>query len=149
MAIRPKEVLCKLDCGGYMKDFHISQSCKIKETKYTLLIYIYIYIYTHTHTVRGVCYNERCYNERCYNEWMLQRTVFINKIRILQWTQMLQRTRKNTINRRSTRVRMTCRTFPLWLERQSSSLLSLVRFSYQFISVVCLFASLAVKIFFL
>jgi hypothetical protein len=34
----------------------------------------------------GVCYNERCYNER-----MLQRTVFINKIR------MLQRTRRNII----------------------------------------------------
>ena len=36
-------------------------------------------------------------------QWgMLQRTVFINKIR------MLQRTRSNTIGRRNTRVRMTC-----------------------------------------
>jgi len=57
---------------------------------------------------------------------MLQRTVIINKIR------MLQRTRRNTIGRRITRLRMTCRTFPLWLERQSSRLLSFVRFSYQF-----------------
>jgi len=43
---------------------------------------------------------------------ILQRTVFINKIR------MLQRTRGNTIGRRSTRMRMTCQAFPLWLERQ-------------------------------
>jgi len=62
------------------------------------------------------CYYERCYNEQFYNK----------KIR------MLQRTRRATIGRRSTRVRMTCRAFPLWLERQSSSLLSFVRFSYQF-----------------
>jgi hypothetical protein len=55
---------------------------------------------------------------------MLQRTMlqrnkfykeelFINKIGMLQRTQMLQRTRRNTIGRRSTRVRMTCRAFPL------------------------------------
>jgi len=56
-----------------------------------------------------------CYNERSYNERMLQRTVFINKIR------MLQRKRRNTIGRSNTRVRMTFRAFPLWLERQSSS----------------------------
>ena len=75
----------------------------------------------------GVCYNERCYNER-----MLQRTVFIYKIRMLQRTEMLQRTRRNTIGRRSTRVCMMFRAFPPWLKRQSSSLLSFVRFSYQF-----------------
>ena len=40
----------------------------------------------------GVCYNERCYNER-----MLQRTVFINTIGMLQRTQMLEGTRRNTI----------------------------------------------------
>jgi len=38
---------------------------------------------------------------------------FINKIRILQ------RSRGNTIGRRSTRVRMTCRAFLLWLGRPS------------------------------
>jgi len=39
---------------------------------------------------------------------------------MLQRTQMLQRRkRRNTIGRRSTRVRMTCRAFLLWLERQS------------------------------
>jgi hypothetical protein len=70
---------------------------------------------------------------------MLQRTVFINKIRMLQRIQMLQRTRRNVIGRRSTRVRMMCRAFPLWLERQSSSLLLFVRFCYQFSSVICLF----------
>jgi len=48
---------------------------------------------------------------------------FIDKIRMLQRTQTPQRTRRNTIGRRSTRVRMTCRAFPLWLERQSLSLL--------------------------
>jgi len=63
---------------------------------------------------------------------MLQRTVFINKIRMLQRTQMLQWARRNTIGRRSRRVCMTCRAFSLWLERQLSSLLSFVRFSYQF-----------------
>ena len=71
---------------------------------------------------------------------MLQRKVFINKIRILQRTKTLQRTRKNVIGGRSTRVRMKYRAFPLWLERQSSFLLSFVRFSYQFSSVICLFA---------
>ena len=41
-------------------------------------------------------------------QWgMLQRTVFVNKIR------MLQRTLRNSIGRRSTRVRMTFRAFPL------------------------------------
>jgi hypothetical protein len=33
----------------------------------------------------------------CYNEQMLQRRVFINKIRMLQRTQMLQRTRRKGI----------------------------------------------------
>jgi hypothetical protein len=66
---------------------------------------------------------------------MLQRTnatynCFINQIR------MLQRTRRNTIGRRSTRLRMMCRAFLLWSERQSSSMLSFVRFSYQFSSVI-------------
>jgi len=89
--------------------------------------------------VKGVSmhieYSRVCYNERSYNERMLQRTVFIGKIR------MLQRAGSNTIGRRSTRVRMTCRAFPLWLERQSSSLLSFVRFNYQFSSVICAFSS--------
>jgi len=45
-------------------------------------------------------YSGVCYNERSYNEQMLQRTVFIDKIR------MLQRTQRNIIGRRSSRVRM-------------------------------------------
>jgi len=72
---------------------------------------------------------------------MLQRTVLINKIRMLQRTQMLQRTRRNPIGRRSTRVRMTCRAFPLWSERRSSSLSSFMKFSYQFTSFICAFGS--------
>jgi hypothetical protein len=87
----------------------------------------------------GVCYNKRCYNERCYNKRMIQWTVFINKIRMLQRTQMLQRTWRNTVGWHSTRVRVTCRAVPHWLERQSSSLSLFVRFSYQFRSVICLF----------
>jgi len=67
---------------------------------------------------------------------------FYNKIR------MLQRTRRNTVSRRSTRMLVTCRAFPLWLERQSSSLLSFVRYIYQFSLVIFLFAPLAVKIYF-
>jgi hypothetical protein len=81
----------------------------------------------------GVCYNERLSKER-----MLQRAVFINKTRMLQRTQMLHRTPRNTIGRRRVSVRMTYRAIQLWLERQSSSLLSFVRFSYQFRSVICL-----------
>jgi len=73
---------------------------------------------------------------------MLQQRTFINKIRMLQRTvfiskiRMLQQTLRNTVGRRSTRVRVTCRAFPLWLECQSSSLLSSVRFSFHFSSVL-------------
>jgi hypothetical protein len=49
------------------------------------------------------------YSGVCYNERIRQRTVVINIIRMLQRTQMLQRTRRNTIGRRSMRLRMTCR----------------------------------------
>jgi hypothetical protein len=50
---------------------------------------------------------------------ILQRTnatkkVFINKIRMLFRRQTLQSTRRNTIGRRSTRVRLTYRGFQLW-----------------------------------
>jgi hypothetical protein len=41
-------------------------------------------------------YSRVCYYERSCNERMLQGTVFINKIGMLQRTQMLQRTRRNT-----------------------------------------------------
>jgi hypothetical protein len=92
--------------------------------------------------VRVVIYSVVCYNEWSYNERMLQRTVFINKIR------MLQRTRRNTIGWRSTCMHIMCRAFPCWLQFQWSSLLSFVRFSYQFSSVSCWFVPLAVKIFF-
>jgi hypothetical protein len=115
-----------------------------------------------TNATTNECYNERMLQRtnattnECYNERMLQRMnattnecyneqFFINKIRMLQRTQILQRTRRNTIGWRSTGVRVTCWSFPLWLERQSPSLLSFVRFSYQFSSVICLFAPLAVK----
>jgi hypothetical protein len=55
---------------------------------------------TNTDATTNECYNEQfvsmksgCYNEhRCYNERMLQWTVCINEIRMLQWTQMLQQT---------------------------------------------------------
>jgi hypothetical protein len=80
-----------------------------------------------------------CYNERCYKRTNATANRFINKIRMAQQTQTLQRTRRKTIGRRSTLVRMTCRAFPLWLERQSSPLLPFVRFSYQFSSAICLF----------
>ena len=70
------------------------------------------------------------YSRVCYNEGMLQGTVSVNKIRMLQRTQMLQWTRRNTNGRRSTRMHMTCRVFPLWLERQS-----FVKFSCLFSSV--------------
>ena len=96
--------------------------------------------------VKGVSMHIK-YSLVCYNERMLQRRVFINKIRLVQRIQMLQRAGSNTIGRRSTRVLMTCRAFPLWLERQSSSLLSFVRFSYQFSSLMCAFSSDFLKLF--
>jgi len=58
---------------------------------------------------------------------------------------MLQQTWRNTISRRSSRT--TYQAFQLPLEHQSSSLLSFVRFKYQFSSVICLFVSLAVNFF--
>jgi len=129
---------------------------------------------TNINATTNECYNEQflsiqsgCYNEhKCYNERMLQRTVFINRIMMLQRTNAttdsfyphnqdatkntdaIQRTRRNTIGRRSTRVSVTGWAFPLWLERQSSPLLSFVKFSYQFSSVIWLFALLAVNTFY-
>jgi len=67
-------------------------------------------------------YSGVCYNEQYHNEQILQRTIFINKIRMLQRTvfinkiRMIHWTRRNTIGRSITRVRMTCRAFPLWLD---------------------------------
>jgi len=45
-----------------------------------ILRFISVYI----HVIFISKYSGICYNERCYNERMLQRTVFINKIRMLQ-----------------------------------------------------------------
>ena len=70
---------------------------------------------------------------------MLQRTNATTNSFHLSKIRMLQRAPRNTIGQRSTRVRMTCRAFPLRLECQSLSLLSFVRFSYRFSSVICLF----------
>ena len=74
-------------------------------TFYCKMLYIVCVIVPYV--ARYCKYSGVCYNERSYNERMLQRTVFINKIR------MLQRRRRNTICRRSTRVLITCRAFPL------------------------------------
>jgi hypothetical protein len=56
---------------------------------------------------KNECYNEQLISiksgssneHRCYNERMLQRTVLINKIMMLQQTQMLQRTNVTTNER--------------------------------------------------
>jgi len=79
------------------------------------------YVHTHTHT----------HTQYVIQLGMLQRTVFTNKIRIPQRTQTVQRTGRNILGRRGTRVRITFRAFSLWLQRHSSSL-SFVTFSYQF-----------------
>jgi hypothetical protein len=77
-----------------------------------------------------------CYIERCYKERMLYNEQFLS-IKFGCYNEyMLQRKRRNTIGRRSTRVRMTCRSFPVCSERQSSYLLSFVRFSYLLICTV-------------
>jgi len=116
-------------------------------------LYIFIYLttslvtYLHAYLLHWYSFIRSYVGQKVHwgmlKQTMLQRRIFINKIRILQ------RTRRNTIGRRSTRVRITYRTFPLLLERQSSTLLSFVRFSYQFNSVIGSFALLAVKIYFL
>ena len=80
-------------------------------------------------------YRQVCYNEQSYNKRMLQWTAFINKI------SMPQQTQRKTIGRCSTHMPTTCQAFLLWLECQSSSLLSFIRFSYQFSSVICAFSS--------
>ena len=85
------------------------------------------------------------YSGVCYNEWMLKWTVFINKIRMLKQTQFLKRTQRNTFGQHITHVCMTCRAFLLWLQRQSSSLLSFIRCIYKFSSVICSFVPLAVN----
>jgi hypothetical protein len=95
---------------------------------------LYIYIYLTTFMCRLSWNLEASTSYMFYNE-----QIFINEFRMLQQTQMLQRPRRNTNGRCSTRVRMTCRAFPRWLERQSSSLLTFVRFSYQYSSVIYLF----------
>jgi len=72
-----------------------------------ILHYIYIYICVCVLQRRVLSIKSGCYDEhRCYNE--------------------------RTIGRRNTRVLMMCRSFPLWSERQPSSLLSFVSSSYQF-----------------
>jgi hypothetical protein len=48
--------------------------------------------YTAVYATTKYATTNKCYNELSYNERMLQRTVFINEIRMLQRTQMLQQT---------------------------------------------------------
>ena len=67
----------------------------------------------------------------CLNERMLRRTVFTNK---KSW-RCNEHVGIRTIGTCSSRKFMTCRAFPLRLERQSSSFLWLVSFNYQFSSV--------------
>jgi len=86
-------------------------------------------MYTVGYATTNKCYKEQflsiksgCYNElRCYNE------------------------RGGILLAKVARACMTCRAFPLWLERQSLSLLS---FAGSVISLVQLFVPLAVKILF-
>jgi len=86
------------------------------------------------------------YDEPCYNEQILQQTVFINKIRILNEYRCYNE-RGGILSADVARACAgACRAFPFRLERQSSSSLSFVRFSYQFSSVIWLFAPLEVKI---
>ena len=100
----------------------------------TIIIYIYILC---------VCVCECIYVYICTHTYIIHTYIHTHT-----QSGMLQRTRRTTIGRRSTPMRMTCRAFSLWLERHSSSLLSFARFRYQFSSVICLFVPSVVKIFF-
>jgi len=146
---------CLLDATGYKRTltkcntYCFSTATMFARKRLNITLYEYVHYFSWSVFVNVVilmlCCSGVFYNEWCYNKWMLQRTIFINNIRMLQRTQVLQRKRRNTTGRRSTHVHLTCRTFPLWLKRQSSFLLSFASFSYQFSSVLCLFASLAGK----
>jgi len=99
-----------------------------------LLAFRFVFLDMDCQRVGVFKYSGVCYNARSYNERKLQRRDFISKIRILQ------RVRRNNIGRRSTRMRISFRAFPLSFQSQLLCLLSFVIFSYQFSSVVCLFA---------
>ena len=101
------------------------------------LVYMYIYIYRYTHIYIYIYVCVCIYIYTCVYIYIYTHT-HTHTHTHTQRTQMLQLKRRDTIGWRSTRVRMTFRAFPLLLERQSSSLLSFVRFSYQFNSVICL-----------
>jgi hypothetical protein len=72
-------------------------------------------------SIKSGCYNEHrrynesfiikagCYKHRCYNKRILKRTVFINKIRMLQRTQTLQQT-NSTTNSLLNKIRILQRT---------------------------------------
>jgi hypothetical protein len=143
-------------CSEAMFFSSLACFCDVALWGFGKIIYLFICLFNYTFFLAlfqtqlklqsGMLQRTNATTNSCINRIrMLQRTnattnSFINRIR------MLQRTRRNTISRRSTRVRMTCRAFPLWVEGQSSYLLSFVRFSYRFSSVICLFEYLAVKI---
>jgi hypothetical protein len=92
--------------------------------------------HTHTHTLSLTHTHTHTHSQYVTQSGMLQRTVFINKISMLQRTQIYNE-RGGILSADVARASMTFRDFPLWLERQTSSLLSFVRFSYQFSSVIC------------
>ena len=123
--------------------FHCNNVCM--ETSQCYVICTLLHLVCGWQCCNALLYSGVYYNTRCYNEWILQRTLFINNIRKLLGTGMLQRTRRNVIGRCSMRVPLTCEAFPLWLESHSSSLFSFVRFSYQFSSSYLLFVPLAGK----
>jgi frataxin-like iron-binding protein CyaY len=102
----------------YMKTLPTSYTNTYGSTYFTILIYIN----TVGHATTNSSYQQ--------NQDATTKSFFINKIRMLQWTW------RNTIGRRSSRTCTTCWAFALWLERQSSSLILLVRSSYQFSSVI-------------
>jgi hypothetical protein len=114
---------CMLDTTGYKRTLtKCNTYCFSTPTIFArkrLNITLYVHFFSWSGAVNVVilmlCHSWVCYNERCYDKWMLQRTIFINNIRMLQWTQTLQRKRRYTTGRRSTHMHLTCRAFPLCL----------------------------------
>jgi len=111
---------CVIEIKGYKRTitkcniycFFTPTMFALKHLNVTLYLHCFSWSVGGNVLIQTLCYGAVCYNERRYNEWMAQRRVFVNNIR------MVQRKRRNTIGRCSTRVHLKCRVFSLWIERQ-------------------------------
>jgi len=122
---------CVIDNKGHKHTLTVCNNCCISTATGFALKRLSFRLYVHCFHYSAICNVVMHYvtvgyatTKECYNEQIF----FLNTIRMVQRTQMPLWTRRNTIGRGRTRVRMTCQAFTLWLERRSSPLLSFVSF---------------------